>query len=1430
MKKALSFIITLTLAVSCFFAVQLTAQAATVASGSCGTNLSWTLDDSGTLTVSGSGNRMNDYYDNSPAPWYDYRTQIKKAVIPSGVANIGSRAFLDCTALVEVEWGTIDTIGDHAFMNCTSLKHAILPDSCTWVWTNVFENCTSLQSAYIGYVNSYAATVPQEFFKGCTSLAVLGLGTGISTLGTDCLSGCTALTCIISDNTSIQGTSYNVVGWSDRSGVCSDNTYSSSRLEWHFELSEARLYFTGSGDMTSYNNGSQPWQHFTGAVNTVDFSTADAKVSVSTTAFQGRDKIETVDFTNVYAVGWGAFAECYALKYADFKAPLTQIWNYAFANCTSLESITFEEGTDSLHIYPWAFNNCSGTTYWLNIPSNCTTIDDHAFWGTGFNYTHIMGSSVTIGDDAFGNGEGGYARFFGIGSANTGAYDFVKRMRDSNHYNWWYYCDSDNHTYTTVTVAPTCTEGGYDEYGCAYCDADKLKSNYTDALGHQYRYSGSSGLTLLYSCERCGATNLQLSAVEVQTLFEAALSTTAGATKYQQADYDARCDLLRDGVINAKDLDTLNAALATPDLDGKETTLDTATTYQTIEGFGASACWWSQDVGGWENAEDILKLLYSPTEGIGLNIYRYNLGGGSEDQHDTALYVAGARTHCFMQENGTYNWNNDANAMNCLSIANTLNPNLKVTLFANSAPYFMTKSGKTYGALEANTVTDDNGNTTTTYSGTENLDSSKFDAFAGYIVTCAEHFIDEGYNVTAVSPINEPEWDWSGWMLGNGEQSCNQEGCHYNEETARDFYNNAMVPALQNSSKLNGKVELEVWESGQMNHNWWWERFMNNCFSTEKPVTTSSGGCNGGTTTTGTEYADYNANIRSYVDTISTHSYWASTADREAAANLAATGQYFSEQNLKFRQTEYCQMNTDASTNVLGHIQAEGNTNGMTIDYGLALADIIYQDMTILNTTEWDWWTGCGRGVYPDSLVYIDDNNHDHIETAKRLWTLGNYSKFIDEGAVRIGVSTGNKFGTDLVTDTTYTWTSGENSGVDKNNYLEETAYLNPDGSIVIVYINNSDTLEYTTFTDSTYTHFDSYVTDANRNLKKYQSGSPAGAIYIPEKSVTTVVLSTATTHARSTEGAYLFTYFTGNGQSEQRVRFAVSEDGYNFTPLNGNNEVITQTKGTLNCRDPYIFKGQDDYYYLIATDMDASTNIWWGNSNTMVLWRSTDLVNWTDETIINMSEITGADDIQRCWAPQVFWDANEQKYMVYFGLASWSITQNVTSMYYCYTDDLLNQSHYSYPQLLFKSGTTFQNDQGETVQSSSIDGDIFYDSTSGTYYLYFKDEGNATICYVTSNNLTGPYSDAANPQRLINTDVGLEGCNAHRITGTDTIVMLADAYGDGYFVLCQATDYHTFTILPSNTYTINNCSPRHGSVIAISDDEYDRLVSQYGF
>ncbi len=81
----------------------------------------------------------------------------------------------------------------------------------------------------------------------------------------------------------------------------------------------------------------------------------------------------------------------------------------------------------------------------------------------------------------------------------------------------------------------------------------------------------------------------------------------------------------------------------------------------------------------------------------------------------------------------------------------------------------------------------------------------------------------------------------------------------------------------------------------------------------------------------------------------------------------------------------------------------------------------------------------------------------------------------------------------------------------------------------------------------------------------------------------------------------------------------------------------------------------------------------------------------------------------------------------------------------------------------------------------------------------------------------------------MLSSNVALEGCNAYFINGTDTLVMLADAYLDGYFVLNRSDDFKHFTMLDNSESTLNATQPRHGSVISISTDEYDRLVEEYG-
>ncbi|MCR4874604.1 MAG: glycoside hydrolase family 43 protein [Clostridia bacterium] len=290
-------------------------------------------------------------------------------------------------------------------------------------------------------------------------------------------------------------------------------------------------------------------------------------------------------------------------------------------------------------------------------------------------------------------------------------------------------------------------------------------------------------------------------------------------------------------------------------------------------------------------------------------------------------------------------------------------------------------------------------------------------------------------------------------------------------------------------------------------------------------------------------------------------------------------------------------------------------------------------------------------------------------------------------------------------------------------------------------------------------------------------------------------------------DGYYLFCYFVGNKPEEETVHFAISNDGYNFSPLNDNKAVIEQTKGTLSSRDPFIFRANDKYY-IIATDMKS--DLGWNSNYSMVIWESTDLINWTNERIINIREHEGFEHSCRVWAPEVIYDSEVNKYMVYW--ANCLDTDWKTYMVYAYLNDDFTD--------VGEIKTLYQSASGH----DAIDGDIVY--VNDTYYLYFKDENEKRIKYVTSKNVTGPYVESENMD-VTTTNKDVEGCCTYNIVGTDTYVMIMDQYDKNKYYMQSTTkdSMVEFKQVRSTDYNFK-FSPRHGSMLIISKEEYERLSS----
>lgn len=189
----------------------------------------------------------------------------------------------------------------------------------------------------------------------------------------------------------------------------------------------------------------------------------------------------------------------------------------------------------------------------------------------------------------------------------------------------------------------------------------------------------------------------------------------------------------------------------------------------TLKGWGTSACWWSQACPKGETADKIASLLYG-SDGLNLNIYRYNIGGGT-DKDNCRVENPWRVTESFLQydresEELSWDFTKDANAVNMMKKSLALGNIDTLILFANSPHYSQCSTGQASGSLLYHTC---------------NIPKMNYKKFADYILDVAQHFLDEGLPVKYVSPINEPQWKWGGAFVW-------QEGCHYETEELVEIY------------------------------------------------------------------------------------------------------------------------------------------------------------------------------------------------------------------------------------------------------------------------------------------------------------------------------------------------------------------------------------------------------------------------------------------------------------------------------------------------------------------------------------------------------------------------------------------------------------------------------------------------------------------
>ena len=156
------------------------AHAAIVDSGTCGENLTWTLDDEGTLTISGTGD-MTDYSYPDYVPWYSLKSSIEKVIIQNGVTSIAAFAFVNCVNLtsITIPYG-VTSIGGGAFNGCESLESVTIPDSVTSIGHTAFSNCGSLESVVIP---DSVTSIGNDAFYYSRNLTSISIGNGVTSIG-----------------------------------------------------------------------------------------------------------------------------------------------------------------------------------------------------------------------------------------------------------------------------------------------------------------------------------------------------------------------------------------------------------------------------------------------------------------------------------------------------------------------------------------------------------------------------------------------------------------------------------------------------------------------------------------------------------------------------------------------------------------------------------------------------------------------------------------------------------------------------------------------------------------------------------------------------------------------------------------------------------------------------------------------------------------------------------------------------------------------------------------------------------------------------------------------------------------------------------------------------------------------------------------------
>ncbi len=383
-------------------------------------------------------------------------------------------------------------------------------------------------------------------------------------------------------------------------------------------------------------------------------------------------------------------------------------------------------------------------------------------------------------------------------------------------------------------------------------------------------------------------------------------------------------------------------------------TVDLATRHQTIDHFGASDCWSTRILGEWsaKNRARVADLLFSTEKGIGLSLWRFNLGAGLQP---TRIKNPLRTTESFESAKYEYDWTR-MKAERELLVAAKERGVERFHAFSLSPGPRMTRNGTTNCDAGAHTT---------------NLRRDAEGDHARYLADVMEHFaigVPERERVVFewISPVNEPQWDWNG-------------GSHEGTRASNaDIKRTALrLAAALGKRHLSTKIHLA--ESGTIPD-----------MSAPNAKATARYGHAFG------DYVDAFAGDSDLAPvlgkTLGFHSYWSDGGGEFWPHRSALRAKLDAYPGWQVFQTEYCVMQW-------------GRDLGMNT--ALHLARVMHGDLSIVNVTGWSWWLAFSPHDYKDGLLYTDwkkKGDPESILPSKTFWVMGNHSRFVRPGMTRVAI------------------------------------------------------------------------------------------------------------------------------------------------------------------------------------------------------------------------------------------------------------------------------------------------------------------------------------------------------------------------------------------------------------------------------------------